>query len=66
MWPFDYFLPSATDIFAPVLNLILGLGLMFLGLLAFKYVPGRLVSIIIALGMLGGGLAIILGYVVVF
>lgn len=49
---------------SPFYNLILGAILIFAGIIGFKYIPGKS-GWLIALILLGSGLAIALGYLVV-
>jgi hypothetical protein len=63
MWPFDGLFPPLVD-FSPWYNLILGAILIFAGLIGFKYIPGK-IGTLIALGLLGVGLAVATGYLVI-
>ena len=69
MWPFDdlfgWGAGSAIDAISPLFNIIAGIGLMFCGILGFKFIPGK-TGTLIALILLGVGLAMTLGYLVIF
>lgn len=60
MWPFDDPLNLS-----PFYNLILGTILIFAGIIGFKYIPGK-TGTLVSLVMLGVGIAIALGYWVIF
>ena len=59
MWPFD----NLVDI-SPLYNLILGIALIFAGIISFKYLPG-FIGKLIAFGIMIGGFMIAFGYLVV-
>lgn len=58
MWPFDPIID-----FSPLLNIVTGAILILAGLVSFGYVPGKWPKLIIGLGLVGGGLLLLLGYV---
>ena len=59
MWPFD----TIVD-FSGFYNLILGIALIFAGIISFKYLPGKLGSLM-ALIILVVGIVIATGYLVI-